>query len=96
MSGTRCNKGLASLQVKMYGGAASVDITAGTTHVVVVPAAAGSTPEAGTGQPGQLLGQLLREHGGLPTLKTLHRRLHSQQAHVVTQRLAPKLSCLAL
>ena len=86
------NEGLKSLQVKKYGGAATVDITASTTHVVVVPAAASSTPEAGTGQ---LLGQLLREHGGLPALKTLHRRLHSQQAHVVTQRLAPQLPCLA-
>lgn len=77
---------LASLQVRMYGGAASADITTSTTHVVVVSAADSSTPEAETRQPEQLLGQLLREHGGLPALKTLHRRLHSQQAHVVTQR----------
>ena len=71
----------------MYGGAASNDITASTTHVVVVPTAHSRRSEVLAGQPGQLLGQLLREHGGLPALKTLHRRLQAQQAHVVTARL---------
>ena len=76
----------ASLQVKIYGGAATEDITASTTHVVVVPPPHNSSSGASTGQPGQLLGQLLKEHGALPALKTLHRRLQSQQAHIVTQR----------
>lgn len=70
----------------MYGATVSEDITASTTHVVVVPAPHSSSSGASTGQPGQLLGQLLKDHGGLPALKTLHRRLQSEQAHVVTQR----------
>ena len=70
-------------QVRIYGGAASSDITASTTHVVVVPAGHSGRSEV---LAGQLLGQLLREHGGLPALKTLHRRLQAQHAHVVTAR----------
>jgi len=73
----------------MYGGAASDSVTDSTTHVVVIPSPA-------SGQPGQLLGQVLKEHGGLPALKILHRRLQSQQAHVVTQRLVTHLTLLAL
>jgi len=75
-------------QVRMYGGAASDSITDSTTHVVVIPSPT-------TGQPWQLLGQVIKEHGGLPALKTLHRRLQFQQAHVVTQRLVICLTPLA-
>lgn len=78
------------LQVRMHGGKASQDINNGTTHLVLLSSSAFSTTEAaavGTAlRPSDLLSQLLTEHGGLPALKTLHRRLQSQQAHVVSQR----------
>ena len=74
----------------MHGGKASQDINDSTTHVVVLPSSAFSSAEAaaeGTAvRPSALLSQLLTEHGGLPALKTLHRRLQLQQAHVVSQR----------
>ena len=65
----------------------SEGITDGTTHVVVLPAAGSPAraSEPAAVQPGQVLAQLLKEHGGLPALKTLHRRLLSQQAHIVAQ-----------
>ena len=65
----------------------SEGITDSTTHVVVLPAAgspAGAS-EPAPPQPEGVLGQLLKEHGGLPALKTLHRRLLLQQAHIVAQ-----------
>jgi hypothetical protein len=78
------------VQVQMHGGKASQDINGSTTHVVVLPSSAVSSTEAaaeGTAvRPSNLLRQLLTEHGGLPALKTLHRRLQAQQAHVVSQR----------
>lgn len=74
----------------MHGGKVSQDISDCTTHVVVLPSSALSSTEAaaeGTAaRPSDLLSQLLTEHGGLPALKTLHRRLQSQQAHVDSQR----------
>ena len=74
----------------MHGGTASQDINNSITHLVVLSSSAFSSTEAaaeGTAmRPSDLLSQLLTEHGGLPALKTLHRRLQSQQAHVVAQR----------
>ena len=78
-------------QVRLHGGSVSEGITDSTTHVVVLPAAgspAGAS-EPAAAQPGQVLAQLLRDHGGLPALKTLHRRLLSQQAHIVAQTWVP-------
>ena len=74
----------------MHGGKASQDINDSTTHVVVLPSSAfrstKSAAEVEAVRPSALLSQLLTEHGGLPALKTLQKRLQSQQAHVVSQR----------
>lgn len=74
----------------MHGGKASQDINNSTTHLVVLSSSAFSTTESAAEEtamrPSDLLSQILTEHGGLPALKTLYRRLLSQQAHVVSQR----------
>ena len=74
-------------QVRLHGGSVSEGITDSTTHVVVLPAAGSPAraSETAAQQPEQVLAQLLKEHGGLLALKTLHRRLLSQQAQVVAQ-----------
>ena len=76
-------------QVRLHGGCVSEGITDSTTHVVVLPAAGSpaNASESAALQPGQVLAQLLKEHVGLPALKKLHRRLLTQQAHIVAQRL---------
>lgn len=72
-------------QVRLHGGSVSEGITDTTTHVAVLPAAGSmvGAPAPAAPRPGQVLAQLLKEHGGLPALKTLRRRLLSQQAHIV-------------
>ena len=74
-------------QVRLHGGSVSEGITDSTTHVVILPAAGSpaNASEPAAPQPEQVLAQLLKEHGGLPALKRLHRRLLSQQAHIVAQ-----------
>ena len=82
------------LQVRLYGGRVSESITDSTTHMVVLPSTGSPAPEqASAVRPGDLLTQLLKDHGGLPALKILHRQLLAQQVHVVSQRWELPLTC---
>ena len=75
------------MQVRLHGGSVSKGITDSTTHVAVLPAAGSpaNASETAAPQPEHMLAQLLKEHGGLPALKRLHRRLLSQQTYLVAQ-----------
>ena len=68
------------------------ELTAGTTHVVLVPGATGHWEPS----PGELLDVLGREQGGVPALSMLRQGLLAGSMHIVRSRCAPRTRCQCL
>lgn len=84
---------LCAVQIKMHGGRVDSKLSAGTTHVVLVPGAA----EEWAPSAGQLLEVLWREQGGVPALSTLRRGLMAGSVRIVRSRRVPgaKQACVS-